>query len=184
MTSVANVTNWSSINSVIYFRLNKGDGVNSATNIGYAQDFMKNNRGLQSIYLSRGYYYSGYRDATFKLTRLKTDWNTYFTDLRTIEINDGYWNREDLSALGHLNFFQIWADTQNHLDDVNSPLVPIPQSVVDNIISQIAAGAGKNVSYGSIYILTGDSMSSTNSTSAVQTLKAKGWTIAINSTFL
>jgi hypothetical protein len=184
MSSVANVTNWNSISSIKNFRLNNGDLVSPSTHIGYAQDFLQNNKGLISIYTSLGYYRNGVRDTTFKISRLKSDWNTYFTNIQWMMINDEHWNREDLSALVNLRYFQLWATTQDHQDDINSPLIPIPQSVVDNVISQIDAGAGKYISNGYIYIATGDAKNSSGSTDAVARLKAKGWIILINSTYL
>jgi hypothetical protein len=180
MTSLTNVPNWNSISTVKYFRFNKGDGFSSAKNISYPQDFMKNNRGLISIYTSRGYRYSGYLDTTFKLSKLKSDWNTYFTDLQNIAINDDHWNREDLSALTHLNFVQVFAVTQNHQDDPNSPLVPIPSTVIDNILNQVAAGAGQTVSNGVIDLESAGTNRTTASDTSVSFLKSKGWIIAVN----
>ena len=177
MTSVAAILNWNSISSIQYFRLNNGDGANPAMHINYAQDFMKNNQGLLSIYTGPSYYRNGCRDTDFKLSRLKSNWNTYFTSLTSIRINDDQWNREDLTALTQLNYFQIYATTQNHQDDTNSPLVPIPSTAIDNIINQIAAGAGRMVNNGFIYIFSGGTTRTSASDNAVNLLQSKGWTI-------
>ena len=40
MTSIANIANWRSINSIQYFRLNFGDRINPCENISYPQDFL------------------------------------------------------------------------------------------------------------------------------------------------
>ena len=148
--------------------------------MSFAQDFMKNNKGLQKIKTSGGYYKNGYRDTTFKLSRFKTDWNTYFTGLQSLIINDDHWNREDLSALTQLNFLQIVATTQNHQDDSGSPLVSIPPAILDAILIQVAAGAGQSVNNGTIILASGGSARSGSSNTAVQTLLSKGWTIYIN----
>ena len=180
MTNLTNVSNWNSINTVKHFRFNKGDGVNPARNISYAQDFMKNNKDLQSIKTTGGYRSSGYVDTTFKLSTFKTDWNTYFTNLQSMRISNDHWSGEDLTALTQLNFIQIWAATQNHQDDPNSPLVPIPPMVIDNIINQLAAGAGQTVSNGGIDLESGGSTRTSASDTSVGFLKLKGWIIAVN----
>jgi YD repeat-containing protein len=180
--TVANIANWSSISSVTGFWAHCGDGVNPSLNLNYAQDFMANNRNLQLINTTNLYLYqSGYWDSTFKLTRLKSNWNTYFTNLQNIEICDAHWNREDLSALTQLNEFCLVPDNQNHSNNsTNNALIPIPDSVIDNILIQIAAGAGQNVMDGVIWILTGGSGRSSASNAAVATLDAKGWLVYID----
>jgi len=180
MNSVANIANWNSINSIQYFRLNDGDGLNPAMHINFTQDFMKNNKGLLNIKTSNGSYAHGYVDTTFKISRLKSDWNTYFTSLQHLQINDDHWNREDLAALTQLNFVQIWASTQNHQDDHSSPLVPIPSSVIDNIINQVANGAGQSVSNGTIDVESGGPSRTSASDNSVNFLLSKGWVIAVN----
>jgi hypothetical protein len=180
MNSVANIANWNTISSIQYFRLNDGDGLNPAMHISYTQDFMKNNKGLLSIKTSNGYYAHGYVDTSFTISRLKSDWNTWFTSLQQLQINDDHWNREDLSALTHLNFVQVWASPQNHQDDHSSPLVPIPSSVIDNIINQIAAGAGQTVNNGSIDVESGGPSRTSASDAAVSLLKSRGWVVAVN----
>ncbi|MES1160756.1 MAG: hypothetical protein ABUM51_08365, partial [Bacteroidota bacterium] len=115
-----------------------------------------------------------------KLSRLKNDWNTYFTGLQGIAINDDHWDREDLSALRQLNSFTLVATTQNHQDDPGSPLVPIPKEVLNNVLNQIAAGAGQTVRNGVISMDAGGSVPDGASSSAVQLLQTKGWSIYIN----
>jgi hypothetical protein len=111
---------------------------------------------------------------------MKSNWNTYFTNLHSLIINDDHWNREDLSALTQLNYVQIEATTQNHQDDHSSPLVQIPSSALDAILNQVAAGAGQSVSNGTIWLDAGGSTRTNNSYTAVQLLLSKGWVIYIN----
>jgi len=152
--------------------------------MAYAQDFMQYNKGLQRISTTNGYYRTGYRDTTFRLSRLKSDWNTYFTGLQELTINEDHWNHEDLSGLHQLKSFLLYATTQNHQDDPNSPLIPIPGPVIDSILNQIAAGAGQTVSNGTIGIFAGGSTRGSGSDAAVQFLLSKGWVIAINGVYL
>ena len=180
MTSVANIPNWNSIHTIQLFRIAHGDGINPGRNISYPQDFMKNNKGLRNILTGSGYYFNNYRDTSFRLSRLKSDWNTYFTSLQFLQISDEHWNREDLSALTQLNYFQIWATTQNHQDGSGNPLSPIPSSVINNIINQIANGAGQTVRNGAIDVEAGGSGRTSDSDAAVSLLKSKGWVIAVN----
>jgi len=180
MNSVDSIYNWSSIHNIIWLNFNNGDRVNPGKNMTYAQDFMQYNKGLQAITTLLNTYRTGYRDTTFKISRLKSDWNTYFTQLRTLAINDDHWNREDLSALHQLNLFILSATTQNHQDDPNSPLLPIPQPVIDSIFIQIAAGAGQTVSNGTISLVTGGPTPGSAGQSAIQFLLSKGWFIYIN----
>ena len=184
MNSIDSIYNWNSLQSITYFHLLSGDRINPCKNLAYAQDFMKHNTGLQSIVTTLRYYANGYRDTTFKLSRLKSDWNTYFTQLQTLYINDDHWNREDLSKLLHLNSFLIYASTQNHQDDINSPLVPLPQQVIDSIFIQIAAGAGQTINNGAIGIFAGGGTRSAASDGAVQFLLSKGWVLALNGVYI
>jgi YD repeat-containing protein len=179
MNSVDSIYNWNSIHSITYINI-LGDFVNPSKGMAYAQDFMRNNKGLRFLKTTNSYYRTGYRDTTFRISRLKSDWNTYFTELQTLRINEEHWNHEDLSALKKLNFFQLVATTQNHQDDPNSPLVPIASSVLNAVLNQIAAGAGQTVSNGYIVLDAGGGTPSNNSTPAVQFLLSKGWTIYIN----
>jgi hypothetical protein len=180
--SVANIANWNSISSVNAFWAHCGDHVTPSLNLNYAQDFMANNKNLQTINTTNLYVYqSGYWDSAFKLTRLKSDWNAYFTGLQDVEICDAHWNREDLSGLTHLSTFCLLPDNQNHSNNsTNNPLIPIPASAIDNILNQIAAGAGQYVSNGVIWILTGGSGRTTASNAAVAALDAKGWLVYID----
>jgi hypothetical protein len=181
--TVANVANWGSISSVTAFWAHCGDGVNPSLNMSYAQDFMINNRGLTTINTTQlNIYAAGYRDTTFKLTRLKSNWNSYFTNLQDVEISDEHWNREDLTALTHLSTFVLIATNQNHSNNATSnPAIPIPGSAIDSVINQIAAGAGQTISNGVIWIVTGGSARTSNSNTSVAALDAKGWIIYIDS---
>lgn len=183
MTSVAAITNWASISSIIRFYFNTGDGgTNPFKNVSYQQDFMANNKNLEYIFTSYGgYYQSGYRDTTFKLTRLKSDWNTYFTKLNYLGISDEHWNRENLSGLPNLKNVGIVAGTMLHTNENiagNGP-IPIPSTVIDNVIIQIAAGSGQTVTNGGIFFRTGGTNRTTASDAAVTFLQSKGWTITI-----
>jgi len=180
VNTVAAISNWSSIHSVQYFNLVNGDQLHPNKNMSYAQDFMQFNPGLKKISTALSYYRTGYRDTTFRLSRLKSDWNTFFSELEFLQINEDHWNHEDLSGLRHLNFFRIEATTQNHQDDSNSPLIPLDSTVMDNILNQIAAGAGQSVTNGTIVLDAGGGTRSNSSYLAVQSLLLKGWTIIIN----
>lgn len=178
--SVAGVLNWNTITSVIDFRPNLGDGANPWKNLTYTQDFMQNNPGLQRIFTTYGIYTPCYSDSAFKINRLKTNWNTYFIKLQTIAINDDHWNREDLSALPELSTFKLYAGTQKHsIDQVNNPVIPIPASVIDNVLIQISSGAGQFVNNGTIFIDPGGTNRTTASDAAVSQLKSKGWSVTI-----
>jgi hypothetical protein len=77
--------------------------------------------------------------------------------------------------------FAINAGNQNHsLNPTGNPLVPMPTSVVDNIINQLSAGAGQFVSNGTLIISNGGTGRSSASDTAFNQLKTKGWTITIN----
>ncbi len=107
MLSVAGISNWSTIHSINNFQLNTGDGgITNCEHLNYAQDFMAGNSGLDTILLGRNGL-ACYFDSTFKLSRLKTNWNGYFTALQYLAITDAQWNKEDLSSLIHLNFFVL-----------------------------------------------------------------------------
>jgi hypothetical protein len=184
MNSIDSIYNWSSIHNITYLNFNNGDGANPFKHMNYAQDFMQYNSRLETIHTARGYYQSGYRDTTFRLSRLKSDWNTYFTRLQFLFINDDHWNREDLSALHQLSFFILYATTQNHQDDPSSPLIPLPVSEIDAIFNQIANGAGQTVSNGYIFLFSGGSNRSATSDAAVRQLLSKGWVLYVNGSYL
>ncbi|HLZ88274.1 MAG TPA: hypothetical protein VKQ52_13560, partial [Puia sp.] len=185
--TVANITNWNSIGSVTGFWPHCGDATTPCMNMSYAQDFMKNNRGLNTINTTQvNVYEAGYRDMSFKLSRLKSDWNTYFTQLQDLEISDDHWDHEDLSALTHLKVFLLMATDQGHSnvhlnanDYTSNPPVTIPASVADGILNQIAAGAGQNVTNGFITILGNYGGRTSASNAAVQFLQSRGWTINV-----
>jgi hypothetical protein len=179
--TVAAITNWNSINTITVWGQNAGDGTTACTHMNFSQDFMQNNLNLQRIFTTYGLYAATYSDTSFKLTRLKTNWNTYFTNLQDIRICDDNWNREDLTALTQLNIFVLIAANQNHSNvSPNNPLIPIPQIVIDNVINQIAAGAGQTVSNGILYIASGGNGRTSSSNTSVLLLKSKGWTITVN----
>jgi len=184
MNSVAGISNWSNINSVIDFIPHNGDGISPSTNMNYVQDFMANNKGLKWIRTSiYGPYRTGYRDTTFKISRLKSNWNTYFTSLETIQINEDHWNHEDLSALKKLSTFWLLATTTSHTDVNGQALIPLSAQVIDNVINQIANGAGNaGVINGSIAFTTGGTARTSASNAAVNQLKSAGWTITLNGT--
>jgi hypothetical protein len=176
------VHNWSSITSVTQFFLNSGDGgVNPYTHVGFYQDFMQNNLNLQQIETAHSYSYVNYYDSTFKLSKLKTNWNTWFTNLRSMTICEDHWNRENLSALTNLSVFQLIAGNQNHSNNLTgNPIIPLPSSEIDSILIQIAAGAGQTVSNGIINLQSGGGIRTGASDAAVGNLNSKGWTITIN----
>jgi len=182
--SIVNILNWNTITSITGFELNPGDGVAGCKNVIIPNDFSARCPRLKGIHTSWGTsYHSGCEDTTFKLTKLKSDWNTYFTELEYIQIDDAHWNREDLSALKHLNFFVVAAATQNKTNvTASNPVVPIPSSAIDNIISQISSGAGQYVSNGIIYIDTGGTGRTSASNSAVTQLKGRGWIVNLSGT--
>jgi hypothetical protein len=181
-STVAGITNWSKINGITWFEMHTGDNMNPCMNISLTQDFLANNKNLQAIVTnSQGYYREGYEDTTFKISKLKSNWNTYFINLKRLAISDDHWNREDLTSLVNLNAVSITAGNLHHsYNSTNNPLVPIPTNVIDNIINQIAAGAGKKVTNGTLAIWGGGGVRSTGSDSGFNTLKAMGWTIYLD----
>ncbi|MBS1598424.1 MAG: hypothetical protein JST75_09360 [Bacteroidetes bacterium] len=144
--TVTNITNWSSITTIGFFY----DGVHPS----YVQDFMKYNLNLHKIHMSD----------TFNIKRLKSDWNTYFLKLDTVICEFGNtWNRENLSALTNLKYFSVAAPSG----------APMTAADVDNIINQVAAGAGQYISNGKlIFPYPGRTSASDNS---LNYLKSKGW---------
>ena len=181
-TTVANISNWNAISTIQNFFLNSGDGgLNPYTNIAFTQDFMQYNKNLLDIELTHGYYYVNYYDSTFKVSTLKSDWNTYFTHLQTLLISDDQWNREDLSGLKNLSTVFLAATNQNHSSNpTNNPVIPLPTNVTDSVIMQVAAGAGQTISNGTINIETGGAGRTSASQPAVNALITKGWTIYID----
>jgi hypothetical protein len=175
------IYNWNSITSLTTLQVTTGDGgVNPCEHVSYAQDFAKNLKGL-SVWSSSGggYRLAGIRDTTFKLSRLKSDWNTYFTNLQVLKISDDHWNREDLSALTQLQTFVLVATTNDHENDYSNYPISIPTSVLDSVLNQIAAGSGQNVSNGIIVLITGGTRRTSASDAAVALLQSKGWIIDI-----
>jgi YD repeat-containing protein len=169
--TVSGITNWNNITSVTYFDLQTGDGgANDVNHVNYAQDFMQNNKDLDSIMTQ------GCSDTTFKLSLLKSNWNTYFTNLYDLEIFDNQWNREDISALTNLWFLKFYSTSTNGIGTNGVP-------VIDNIINQIYAGAGQNRNNGVINITWAGFDRTNASVSAYNFLKNKGWTIYINGVY-
>jgi hypothetical protein len=179
--TVSSIINWNSINSITSFWMVSGDWTDPCLNVNYTQDFMANNRNLQNINTTRGYYLEGYEDPTFKLSRLKSDWNTYFTKLTSLIICEDHWNREDLSSLKNLNYMYIVpGNTLHSFNQTGNPLIPLPTGEIDNIINQVSAGAGQNVKNGSLYIYSAGPARSSASDAAVIQLKSKGWLVSVN----
>ena len=153
--SMSRVTNWATIKDCIgHFVLNPGDGFTPCANFSMPQDFLKDHPRLQDYRTSWGGCYNmGITDANFRISLLKSDWNTYFKELRILQISDAHWNREDLSQLTKLNLILIACRNQNNNNNpTNNPPIPMPAQVVDNIINQIAAGAGQFVQNGTLAI--------------------------------
>jgi hypothetical protein len=179
--TVASIVNWNSISNIKVVSFHNGDSQNPCLNLDYAQDFMANNRGLEAIRTAHyGPDRTGYRDLSFKISRLKSDWNTYFTQLNDLRIKDEHWNREDLSALKNLKLIFWFASRQNYQDGPGNPFIPIPSLALDNFLGQISRGAGQTVTNGIIRIESGGTTRSNVSDGAVNQLKAKGWTITIS----
>ncbi|MDO6433268.1 hypothetical protein Q4E93_21840 [Flavitalea sp. BT771] len=181
MSTVANVSNWTSIHSINDFHLNTGDGgTTTIQNLSYQQDFMAGNPDLQSIQLARNNL-ACYFDSTFKISRLKSDWNTWFKHLQFLSLTDAQWNREDLSGLKELNYLYIIPGRPHYSNDpTGNAEIPIPQPVVDGIFNQVASGSGQSVNGGFLYISSGGSGRSSSSDTAVSTLLAKGWTLYLD----
>jgi hypothetical protein len=180
--TVANITNWNQITSITGFWPHCGDKTNGCEHVSYAQDFMANNRGLNDIEMSQGgYYESGVCDSTFKVSRLKSDWNTYFTQIHTVVLEEDNWNHEDLSHLLNLSLFAINAATQNHTNDpTGNPVIPLASSVSDSVVNQIARGSGQTISNGAIALWTyGGGVTSACRTS-MNFLINKGWAIYVD----
>jgi hypothetical protein len=161
--TISGITNWNSISSVQTFNLWSGDnGINYVLNVSYPQNFMANNKGLLTVVTQ------GCADTTFKLSLLNSSWNTYFTNLFDLEINDNQWNRESLSALTNLWFFKFYSTNPNGA------------GVIDSVINQIAAGAGRFRSEGVINITYAGFDRTSASQASYQFLKSKNWTVYIN----
>jgi hypothetical protein len=79
-----------------------------------------------------------------------------------------------------LNSVTICAGTVEH--GYNGTAVPIPSTVIDNILNQIAAGAGQYVQSGSINIIPQGPTRTSASDAAVNLLKVKGWKIYVGTT--
>lgn len=181
MSTVAGITNWNTIHTIKSWGHGSGDiGMTPALHMGYAQDFMAGNKDLEAIGLAYPTFI-GCFDSTFRISRLKSDWNTYFTHLKSIYISDAHWNREDLSGLKELNAIYIIAGREKYSNDpTNNPQVPIPDTVIDNIFIQVAAGAGQTVTNGYMNLYSGGPNRTAASDAAVATLLSKGWILYLN----
>jgi len=179
LNSVANITNWSSISTVKEFIPYNGEGQNPCTNMNYGQDFMAGNKNLKYIHTDVfGAYRIGYRDLNFKISRLKSDWNSYFTDLEILAINEDHWNHEDLSGLKKLWVFALTPATTDHAGTPNSGVIALGSTVIDNAINQIWNGAGMaGVKNGAIFFITGGSTRSPASDIAYAQLRSAGWVL-------
>ncbi|HXB05651.1 MAG TPA: hypothetical protein VNW04_01010, partial [Puia sp.] len=175
--TMESIYNWNSITTITSFQLQTGDGgANACMNLHYAQDFMKNNRGLQFIDMAGGgIHFTGVRDTTFTMSRFKSDWNTYFTNLQVLGISEELWNHEDLTALINLKVFLLAAATQHHTNAADDVEIRIPASEIDAILNQIAAGAGQHVKNGYIEFIFGSRTSASDT--AVAQLQANGWQV-------
>ncbi|GGA92009.1 hypothetical protein GCM10011511_14260 [Puia dinghuensis] len=184
-SSVAGVSNWSSISSItIWYPYGGyyGNLIDPWRNMRYAQDFLAADTNLTTIRAANGSYYTqGYADTTFTLSRLKSNWNTYFTKLTAIAICEDQWNHEDLSVIPNLSYFNLVAANQYHSNvPGGNPIIPLASGEIDTIFNQIAAGSGQHISGGFIVIHSGGSTYTSQGVSALNYLKSKGWTIYLN----
>ena len=164
--SVAGITNWNTITNVLRFNLQTGDFGDSYPNhVAYTQDFMKNNKGLQYITIAQCI------DTGFKVSRLKSDWNTYFTQLFALSITDAQWSRENLSALTNLWSFGFSSTSTNGA------------GVIDSIINQIATGAGHYRTNGVITITWPGYDRTAASADGYTYLKSRNWIVYINGVY-
>jgi hypothetical protein len=164
--SVAGIANWNTITTIKRFNLQTGDGGQTMVDhVAYPQDFMKNNKGLLFITML------GNADDSFKISRLKSDWNTYFTQVFQLELNDSQWNREDISALTNLGYFRFFSSSTNGA------------GVIDSIINQISAGAGQHRTNGIINITWSGFDRTSASTDGYSYLKSRGWIVFINGVY-
>ncbi|OJW55197.1 MAG: hypothetical protein BGO55_03925 [Sphingobacteriales bacterium 50-39] len=181
MLSVDSIWNWSSIHSIRNFRLNTGDGgVTNILHLHYAQDFMAGNPNLDTIMFGRNNL-ECYFDSSFKISRLKSDWNTYFKHLKWMVLSDRQWNREDLSALTELKELSVFSARQHPTNNpTNNPYIPLPTQVADSIFNQMARGAGQYCTNGFLYVGDGGTTRSSASDASVAFLLSKGWTLYLN----
>jgi len=184
MTNLQGILNWNQITTIQSFVLNNGDGTYPVKPVSYPQDFLAGDKGLNSIETFWSAWPPNHRygngDTSFRLSRLRSDWNTYFTSLWRIWIQERDWKREDLSKLAHLSSFALTASDTDGGTEPGGPYTPLDSTEIDNVLIQIANGAGQAVSNGAIAIATGGSGRTTASNSAVNFLISKGWTIIID----
>lgn len=184
MTNLQGILNWNQITTIQSFVLNNGDGTYPVKPVSYPQDFLAGDKGLNSIETFWSAWPPNHRygngDTSFRLSRLRSDWNTYFTSLWRIWIQERDWKREDLSKLTHLSSFALTASDTDGGTEPGGPYTPLDSTEIDNVLIQIANGAGQTVSNGAIAIATGGSGRTTASNSAVNFLISKGWTIIID----
>ena len=184
--STAGISNWSTITSINTLQIVGEGNLYPCQNLNFSQDFMNNNTQLQTISFygtPLNVHSPGFLDSTFKISRLKNDWNTYFKNLSSLTLTDYQWNREDLSGLANLTYFVLVADNQQHNNNLNNnPAIPLPTSVIDNVLIQIAAGAGSVHNNGFIFLTTGGTNRTSTSDVAYNLLISNGWSIFIDTT--
>ncbi len=185
-SSVANIRNWSTIRSITEWYPYGGyyaQYLDPWRHMGYAQDFLAADTNLATIRTANGSYYTqGYSDTTFKLSRIKSNWTTYFTKLNAIAICEDQWSHEDLSVIPNLVYFNLIATNQNHSNNPGgNSVVYIAPSEIDTIFNQIYAGSGQHISGGTIIIQSGSTTHTSASQVAIDYLKSKNWTLTINS---
>ena len=152
--TITNIYNWNIINGIVYF--------SSGFNYNFIQDFMRNNTNLQIINIA----------GSGSLSKLKSNWNVFFTGITSLELDNTNWNQEDISALVHLNNFEL-------SDDTLSPLTP---TILDNIFNQIAAGSAKFIQGGFCGFDTGNYATLRNTSAsytAVTFLRSQNWIFRI-----
>ena len=186
-SSVANIRNWNTIRSITTWYPYGGyyaQFLDPWRHMGYAQDFMAADTNLAVIRTANGSYYTqGFSDTTFKLSRMKSNWTTYFTKLNALAICEDQWSHEDLSVLPNLVYFNLIASNLNHSNSSSgNAVVYISPSEIDTIFNQIDAGSGQHISGGTIIIQSGSTWHTSASAAAVAHLLSRGWTLTINST--
>jgi len=163
--SMSGFTNWNSIHSISKFGT-QSSVISPATNgsLHFAQDFMAANTGLTGINIT------AFADSTFKLHRFKTDWNAWFTNLTTLAILEDNWDHEDLSTLIHLQFIEILRSRIGKA---------MTSQQIDNLLMQVARGAGLYRNNGIIYIMNNVNQRTSASDDAYNFLIGAGWEVTI-----
>lgn len=175
--SISNFPNWSSIRNLTGFQLVTGDREHECTTLDVPQDFLKDNPHLQYIILDWGGAYDiGINDPTFTIARLKSDWTSFFKELNRLQVSVLHLGNADLSELKNLKFINVTAVSRNHSNNpANNPIIPIPVSKIDQIIKQVAAGAGQKIWNGTISFGSGGTRPSADSKAEYDFLVSRGW---------